>query len=553
MKKYTRILYWITLASVLLLVTLFWSFETVDESIREVSKGFTILTDVEPVSYSDAASSTGISQEYRWTLQHVPARNGEVAFYVVHQSVEVFIDNALVYSLTPKDNGALSNTVGCYWAKVYLSSRDEGAEIRVLVHPLYKSSVGKRLTFYYGDSSAIYKSIVKQSLPIMLVSIAAILAGAYFLLFVLLNYRMSEMGADIALLGIFSVFAGLWKLSDVQAAPLIFSNPPLLSAIALISLPMLTVSVAFFLRNQFEPSKRKILDVVGSMCCVLTITIVLLQLSGAADLRQTLFISHFMVATVSFLMLYLILGELFRKGLSKKLQITLTCCVICLLGTITDMGIYIFSNTSGSTIYGIVSLLIYAVAMGYYSIVDAQDLIKRGRDAERYEDLALHDPLTGIFSRVFYNQYVEKHKSRLDSCFVIMFDINNLKLCNDTKGHFLGDLLLCKCARLLEQAFLPDGICIRLGGDEFCVLYRNSTAEEIESYLTEFDWRLADFNNEHPAEFPVQIAYGYAQFDRQKDQDLNDTLRRADQKMYEMKHRMKEPDETTDNGHRQTH
>ena len=369
----------------------------------------------------------------------------------------------------------------------------------------------------------------------------------------LLNYRMSEMGADIALLGIFSVFAGLWKLSDVQAAPLIFSNPPLLSAIALISLPMLTVSVAFFLRNQFEPSKRKILDVVGSMCCVLTITIVLLQLSGAADLRQTLFISHFMVATVSFLMLYLILGELFRKGLSKKLQITLTCCVICLLGTITDMGIYIFSNTSGRTICGIVSLLIYAVAMGYYSIVDAQDLIKRGRDAERYEDLALHDPLTGIFSRVFYNQYVEKHKSRLDSCFVIMFDINNLKLCNDTKGHFLGDLLLCKCARLLEQAFLPDGICIRLGGDEFCVLYRNSTAEEIESYLTEFDWRLADFNNEHPAEFPVQIAYGYAQFDRQKDQDLNDTLRRADQKMYEMKHRMKEPDETTDNGRRQTH
>lgn len=553
MKKYTRILYWITLASVLLLVTLFWPFETVDESIPEVSKGFTILTDVEPVSYSDAASSTGISKEYRWTLQNVPARNGEVAFYVVHQSVEVFIDDALVYSLTPKDNGVLSNAVGCYWAKVYLSSRDEGAEIRVLVHPLYKSSVGKRLTFYYGDSSAIYKSIVKQSLPIMLVSIAAILAGAYFLLFVLLNYRMSEMGADIALLGIFSVFAGLWKLSDVQAAPLIFSNPPLLSAIALISLPMLTVSVAFFLRNQFEPSKRKILDVVGSMCCVLTITIVLLQLSGAADLRQTLFISHSMVATVSFLMLYLILGELFRKGLSKKLQITLTCCVICLLGTITDMGIYIFSNTSGRTICGIVSLLIYAVAMGYYSIVDAQNLINRGRDAERYEDLALHDPLTGIFSRVFYNQYVEKHKSRLDSCFVIMFDINNLKLCNDTKGHFLGDLLLCKCARLLEQAFLPDGICIRLGGDEFCVLYRNSTAEEIESYLTEFDWRLADFNNEHPAEFPVQIAYGYAQFDRQKDQDLNDTLRRADQKMYEMKHRMKELDETTDNGHRQTH
>ena len=186
MKKYTRILYWTSLASVLLLVTLFWAFETVDESVREVSKGFTILTDVEPVSYSDAASPTGITQEYRWTLQNVPARNGAVAFYAVHQSVEVYVDDALVYSLTPKDNGTLSNAVGCYWAKAYLSSLDEGAEIRVLVHPLYESSVGKRLTFYYGDSSAISRSIIKQSLPIMLVSIAAILAGAYFLLFVLL-------------------------------------------------------------------------------------------------------------------------------------------------------------------------------------------------------------------------------------------------------------------------------------------------------------------------------------------------------------------------------
>ena len=73
MKKYTRILYWITLASVLLLVTLFWSFETVDESLPEVSKGFTILTDVEqccslveadPAAFARAAGEEKTEADY---------------------------------------------------------------------------------------------------------------------------------------------------------------------------------------------------------------------------------------------------------------------------------------------------------------------------------------------------------------------------------------------------------------------------------------------------------------------------------------------------------
>lgn len=124
-------------------------------------------------------------------------------------------------------------------------------------------------------------------------------------------------------------------------------------------------------------------------------------------------------------------------------------------------------------------------------------------------------------------------------CFIVMLDVNNLKQCNDNIGHDCGDRLLKNSAYIIEQAFLPAGKCIRLGGDEFCIILRHINENECQSYLRCFDERLAEFNISHPDEFPIHIAYGYANYDENTDFDFGDTLRRADKRMYQMKMKMK--------------
>lgn len=177
--------------------------------------------------------------------------------------------------------------------------------------------------------------------------------------------------------------------------------------------------------------------------------------------------------------------------------------------------------------------------MGYMSLREALKLIEQGREAKRFEQLALHDELTGLYNRAFYAQYLKKHNLQQSDSFIIMFDVNNLKKCNDTVGHDCGDRLLQNSARILEQSFQPAGKCIRMGGDEFCVILRHISEKDCQTCLRRFDALLAEFNTAHPNEFPVEIAYGYTNYNDEEDFDFGDTLRRADKKMYQMKMHMK--------------
>ena len=55
-----------------------------------------------------------------------------------------------------------------------------------------------------------------------------------------------------------------------------------------------------------------------------------------------------------------------------------------------------------------------------------------------------------------------------------MFDLDGFKAYNDTFGHPAGDALLARCGRRLAAAVDRHGSAYRIGGDEFCVIIRDS-------------------------------------------------------------------------------
>lgn len=539
MKTHVKVIYGISLVLVVFMLVLFSKYESSEEYILRDEMECSILTDYEVTSYENESAPIGLTQEYKWTLNDVPKRGGAVAFYVIHQEIEIYIDNELIYSLTASDDNLFSKTVGCDWAKAYLYPEDEGKEIRILVHPIYETSIANELNIYYGNFDVICNQTVQNNLPVLIIGIIAIVLGILFVGFVLVNRKNHEFDTSIAFLGIFSLFAGLWKIADMPAAPLIFKDSATLSALAIIALSMMMVPYIFYIRNQFARTKHKFWDFLSISFSVGTILIVLLQLFGIADLRQTLVLCHVMAITEVTSIMVMLLRETRHKRLSSKIKTTIACCMLCLIGTLVDMIMFYISGNSGSMIYCLLAFLIYVISMGYMSLRDALKLIEQGREAKRFEQLALHDQLTGLYNRAFYAQYLKKHNVQQTDCFIIMFDVNNLKKCNDTVGHDCGDRLLQNSARILEQSFQPAGKCIRMGGDEFCVILRHITGKDCEMCLRKFDTLLKEFNEAHPNEFPVEIAYGYANYDDEEDFDFGDTLRRADKKMYQMKMNMK--------------
>jgi diguanylate cyclase (GGDEF)-like protein len=93
--------------------------------------------------------------------------------------------------------------------------------------------------------------------------------------------------------------------------------------------------------------------------------------------------------------------------------------------------------------------------------------------------LAYHDELTGIRGRRAFNESLLS----LDQQYAIaIIDIDHFKKFNDTYGHDVGDQVLCMVAARLSQVG-GDGQVFRCGGEEFAIVFRNSSAKEAFEYL----------------------------------------------------------------------
>ncbi|NCC62793.1 MAG: diguanylate cyclase, partial [Verrucomicrobiae bacterium] len=124
-------------------------------------------------------------------------------------------------------------------------------------------------------------------------------------------------------------------------------------------------------------------------------------------------------------------------------------------------------------------LRLVVVSMGEDIAILAQDITDRKAAENELLYLSYHDHLTGLYNR----RYFEQELKNLDTpenlpLSIIMFDVNGLKLVNDSFGHDLGDVLLKKSAEAIKKACREDDIAARIGGDEFVILLPRTTAAE---------------------------------------------------------------------------
>jgi diguanylate cyclase (GGDEF)-like protein/PAS domain S-box-containing protein len=105
------------------------------------------------------------------------------------------------------------------------------------------------------------------------------------------------------------------------------------------------------------------------------------------------------------------------------------------------------------------------------------------RDAEeRLAHVALHDPLTGMPNREMFREHLELAVARANATgsalAVLLCDLDDFKLVNDSLGHAAGDTLLLQIARRLGETVAEAGAVARLGGDEFAILLADLDPEE---------------------------------------------------------------------------
>ena len=102
----------------------------------------------------------------------------------------------------------------------------------------------------------------------------------------------------------------------------------------------------------------------------------------------------------------------------------------------------------------------------------------------RIEGLTFLDYLTSLWNRRYLfeegrNLYLKLKREQAGLC-LAMIDLDHFKRVNDSFGHDVGDLVLKRTAGLLREHFSSEAIVARLGGEEFCVLFRHGEGNPLQ-------------------------------------------------------------------------
>jgi len=142
----------------------------------------------------------------------------------------------------------------------------------------------------------------------------------------------------------------------------------------------------------------------------------------------------------------------------------------------------IAQKKKGTTFHMELTLTQIEVNQQRFVIGVCKDITERKKQEAKIEYMAHHDALTGLVNRALYKVLVEKeieHSKRNKLQFaVLLIDINNFKIINDTHGHDYGDEILRKAALAIEHGVRGSDTVGRLGGDEFVVLLTNIKCDE---------------------------------------------------------------------------
>ena len=147
-------------------------------------------------------------------------------------------------------------------------------------------------------------------------------------------------------------------------------------------------------------------------------------------------------------------------------------------------------------------------------LVAMEDITARRKAEDYLKYLGIHDVLTGLYNRAFFEE--ERNRMEMGRHFPISLmicDVDDLKAINNTYGHQAGDELLRRTAEVLRACFRSDDILARIGGDEFGVLLPETDIFTAEGLLQRVR-ALVEMNNKTYQGPALSISLGTATGER---------------------------------------
>lgn len=149
---------------------------------------------------------------------------------------------------------------------------------------------------------------------------------------------------------------------------------------------------------------------------------------------------------------------------------------------------------------------------------------------------AERDALTGLLNRraldAYLPQLIDRCRTDRTRLSLLMLDIDNFKLVNDTLGHAAGDGLLRDVAGLIRSGIRGEDLAFRYGGDEFVILLPDMAPGDVHSLAERLGAMIDELARTIHTPLPPRPAIGIAAMDQQPHPTATALLQQADQSLY---------------------
>lgn len=507
------------------------------ESTRKDSEAGIVSFEEVYETTEDRDGSSKSMMHYTFTAPESEYGRTDIVFYTLHQSVSVYIDGENVYNYGVGDDYVIGDTPGRVWNSLILTAADTGKKVEIEITSPYESNIYTEPVVYIGEKTKIYSDILRENTYTNILNAIILLVGIVFSFVWIIRRKYLRYDRRILYLGLFALFTAIWIFTDSSVSVLITKNAPVTTYVTYFSLMLIPVPFLLYIQASRMLRIKKIIMLNCILSFVIMAVSIVLLLSGVMDLKQSLIFMHIYFVVLVVIATWMLISSLKSKKATSNTKLNIACVALCIISCAFDVIKYYQYNGTSQMTVGLTMFFIYTVILGIQSLKEIQNLIDKGKLVNMYKDMAYHDILTGMFNRTAFENDM-KELASADGYAVVMFDLNDLKKCNDSYGHDDGDSYIIKSAEIISEIYGLHGKCYRIGGDEFCAVLDNVKKEECDK-LAEMLELATDNATPVNENLEINIACGYAVFDSSVDKDLNDTRKRADAIMYSAKNKMK--------------
>lgn len=474
--------------------------------------------------------------KYTIDIDDASSTSRAVSFFSSHEMVYMYCDGQLAYERmsTPSVFGGNPGS-----AINLIVMPSDVKQIEIVFKDFYPEQVGNEHIFYYGNGQLLMNNYIVRSLPTVLISLFIMLIGFIMVGFWAISLRSSLVALPAAFyFGVFTILLGLWNINETEMALILMQDRKAASLFGYVLLLIMVYPCVQFAREYLDREESKSFYITTWASFIGLLALELLQIFQITDFIKTAIVFHLLLMLGFAYIIYIAVYQA-RRGLkASKVQAILIAAIALAFSAGVNFIAY-YKGWGQTGLFSKLGMLIFIATLGIETMTDSFAQINEGKKADIYKNMAYTDSMTGLYNRTAFEMW-EKDTNDYSNTEIVTFDLNNLKLCNDSMGHAAGDLYITSAANMIKNIFERLGRCYRIGGDEFCVIINKNHRQPIEYYIKKFR-ALEERLNYKNTELEIAIAVGYAKYDA-NDGDFEVTRSRADEIMYNNKKELKNSD-----------